>query len=148
MREAAIQREPLTSTIKAELYGLARANHEATGHPGPFSPRWDTFAELEARGALCLLVARVDGVPVGYCVHVAMANHVTGERGSSCLAIYLQPAHCALARGLVREAERLAVEAGCVTISFGVPHLARTGAFFEAIGYECAEVVMQKRFGD
>ena len=144
----AIQREPLTGTIKAELFDLARANHAASGYPGPFAPQFRIFAELEKAGALCLIVARVDGVPVGYCVHAATINHVTGELHANCLAIYLEPEHLILARSLVREAERLAREAGCVAVTFAVPHLTRTGAFFEAIGYECAEVVMCKRLGD
>lgn len=146
---ATIQREPLTSTIKAELYDLARANHAAAGHPGSFSPQWDTFAELEARGALCLLVARQDGVPVGYCVHAATHNHATGELQAMCLAIYLDPAHRALARSLVRQSERMAREAGCGAITFAVPHLSNAGAFFETVmGYECAELVMRKRLGE
>ena len=139
-----IQRESLASLHNSTFFDLARANHKATGHPGPFAPQWDTFAQLEGDGALCLLVARHDGRPVGYCVHAAMTNHVTGELVAYCLAIYLDPAHRTLARALVREAERMAKLAGCVTITFSVPHMARTGAFFEAVGYDCAEIVMRK----
>lgn len=144
MTVATVQREPLTSTVKAELYDLARANHAATGHPGPFAPQWETFAELDASGALCLLVARVDGVPVGYCVHAATIGHVTGEMCALCLAVYLDPAHRVLARPMVRAAETLAREAGCTSVTFAVPHMSRAGSFFEAIGYECAELVMRK----
>jgi GNAT superfamily N-acetyltransferase len=36
----------------------------------PLAPRWEVYAETAARGALRIYTARVDGVLVGYSVHV------------------------------------------------------------------------------
>lgn len=141
-----ISREPLAPDLVQELQPLILANHAATGCPEPADPQWPVFYQIAGEGALCLLVVRIDGRAVGYCAHAAIRNHGTGSLHAVCLAIYLDPAHRDLAKGLVREAERCAREAGCGAISFAVPHLSNAGAFFETVmGYECLELVMGKR---
>lgn len=139
-----IDRETLTPQLAKQLRPLIEANHAATGRAEPVSPEWPAIYEAECHGALCLLVARVDGLAVGYCAHAAIRNHGTGLLNAVCLAIYLDPSHRSLARSLVARAEEYAKAAGCAAISFHVPHMSRAGAFFEAIGYDCAELVMMR----
>lgn len=144
-----IARELITPDLVQELRPLIARNHEATERPGPLAPSWPMFYQLEADGALCLLVARIDGFAVGYCAHAAICNHGTGELHAVCLAIYLEPAHRDLAKALVREAEAAAKAAGCASIQFNVPHLSKAGAFFETVmGYQCMELVMGKRLAE
>ena len=140
-----ISRELLTPVLAYELLPLIAANQAATGRDESARLQWSVFYELEAGGALCLLIARVDGVAVGYCAHAAIVSHSTGNLAAVCLGIYLDPAHRAMAKALVREAEAHASAAGCQTIEFAVPHLSNAGAFFETVmGYGCRELVMAK----
>lgn len=141
----AIAREVLTPDLARELRPLIAANHAATGKAGRPDPAWPAIYQVAGNGDLCLLVARVDGRPVGYCAHAAVINHGTSQLNAVCLAIYLDPAHRMLTRALVRQAEEAAKDAGCHAITFSVPHMSRSGSFFEAIGYDCLELVMARQ---
>lgn len=136
----AITRQTLTQALLLELDPLIRANHAAAETGAPLAPDWWQLARM----GLWLWVVRVDGRAVGYCAHVVSRHPFAGEQWATCAAVYLDPAHRGLVRQMVRQIERdLAGQVAVITYS--VPHLSRAGAFFEAMGYPCAELVMQKR---
>ncbi len=92
-----------------------------------------------------LWVVRAGGQAVGYCAHLIQPHPLFGERQALCVAIYLQPAHRGVARRLVAEIETALRAEGVAVIAYSVPHQGRAGAFFEAIGYPCEEMVMARR---
>ena len=140
-----IGREYFSPSLLTELRPLIFANHKASESQAPLDPQWDGFLALQDAGALCLIVARVNYVPVGYVAHAALINQSSGEIEAKCLAVYVEPQHRTLALRLVSASEEAAMAAGAKTIVYSVPHLSRAGAFFEAVGYRCAELVMEKR---
>ncbi len=143
-----IAREPLTPELLAELRPLILANHDATGRPSPLDPDWIGLADLERGDALCLIVARsAGGQAVGYVAHLMINHPLYRERWAQCVAVYLDPAHRALARALVSQAEEMAKGAGAAVVTYSVPRASRAAAFLHAIGYPCMEQVMAKRVG-
>ncbi len=140
-----ITREPLTPSVTAELRPLILANHDATGRDEPFAPEWPLLYDMAGKGSLCLLVARSNGSPVGYCAHAYVNNHGTGQPHAVCVAIYLLPRHRGKAQALVRMAEAEARTAGCTEITFHLPHESRAAPFLEHLGYGRREVVMGRR---
>jgi GNAT superfamily N-acetyltransferase len=139
-----ISREHLTPDLLAELRPLVIANHAATGSEAPLDPQWEALAGLDAGDAMAVVVARIEGRAVGYVAHVMHRHQLYGERWATCVAVYLEPAHRGLARGLISEAERLAYEAGAHMVTYGVP-TNRPAAFLWHQGYTAVETVMGKR---
>lgn len=136
-----IRREPLTSQLAAELAPLMAENHAAADTGAPLAP--DLWL-LQAMQPL-LWIVRVDGRAVGYCAHFVQPHPFFGERWASCAAIYLRPEHRGMTRRLVAQIEAELQRDGVRLVSYSVPHLSRAGSFFEAIGYDCRELVMAKR---
>lgn len=138
---SSITREPLTLALWAELQPLIHANHAATGSEAPLAVDSWTVQGM----APFLWLVRVDERPVGYCAHAVQAHPLYGEKWATCIALYVDPAHRMLVRSLIARVEADLAGERVACISYGVPHLSRAGAFFEAIGYPCMELVMGKR---
>lgn len=136
-----IAREPLNDRLIAELGALIEANHHAASPLTTLQPDWGTIIKMRP----LLWVVRCDGVAVGYCAHLVQTHVFFGEKHAVCAAIYLSPEHRARVRGMIGQIERELTAEGVSSISYSVPHLSRAGAFFEAIGYECAELIMVKK---
>jgi GNAT superfamily N-acetyltransferase len=133
-------REPLTPTLLAYLRPLIEANHAAAQVDGPLCPDYRLLETMNPD----VWVARDDGRPVGYVAHIISPHPHTQEVHATCLAVYLEPAHRMLARRLIRQVEE-DLAGRVAVIAYSVPHLSAAGAFFEAIGYECRELVMARR---
>lgn len=123
------------------LAPLITENHAAAGIDAPI--RVDR-ERLEACDPW-LWVLWHEGRAVGYCAHIVAPHLFTGEITATCAAIYVRPDHRGKVRGMLDHIEADLREAGVVVINYSVPHLSKAGAFFEHIGYRCAELVMRKR---
>ena len=142
-----IARERLTPELVRELRPLVIANHQAAEVAAPLDPQWSMLAHLDAGDAMAVVVARVEGAAVGYVAHLANRDQISGEVSAVCLAIYLDPAHRGMARGLLRVAEDLARAAGAAAISYNLPRDSSALPFFALQGYHPLEVVASKRLG-
>lgn len=134
--------EVLTVELIDRLRPLMEANHAAAGIDAPLNPDLWLIQGMQPR----VWVAWHEGQPVGYCAHIVSPHPLTQEMHATCLAIYLEPAHRAKARALVKRVEHDL--AGTVAvIAYNVPHWSKAGAFFEhkSMGYHPTEIVMSKR---
>jgi hypothetical protein len=138
---SSITREPLTSTLASELRPLMAENHQAAGIEAPLSPDLWAIQAMQPR----LWVVRDEGRAVGYCAHVIQPHPFFGELWASCAAIFVRDTHRRMVRPMVQQIERELRGDGVKVIGYSVPHLSRAGAFFEAMGYGCAQLVMERR---
>lgn len=141
MRGNWLLRETLSEEIIEDLCLLIEANHHAASPLTVLRPDWWTLVKMRP----LFWVVLCDGVTVGYCAHLVQTHVFFGEKQAVCAAVYLRPEHRARARGMIRQIERELTDEGVSSISYSVPHWSRAGAFFEAIGYECAELIMVKK---
>ena len=137
-----IVRSTLTLQTIDALRDLVKLNHDAAIPDQPLEPDWDALARIRP----WLWVAQEGAKAVGYCAHILTASHLfTGEKFSTCAAIYMLPAFRAYVPRMIAQIERELRQEGVQVINYSVPHMSRAGAFFEVIGYECTELVMTKR---
>ena len=120
---------------------LITENHAAAGIDAPLALNREALFHVNPS----VWVLWHDGQAVGYCAHVVGPHLYTGEMTATCAAIYVRPAHRGKVRGMLDHIEQDLRAAGVVVINYSVPHLSKAGAFFEYIGFECAELVMRKR---
>ena len=77
-----------------ECLGLAEAHYkevEAKSASIPFNLNLDTMCDLAKNNMLALIVARKDGVAVGYMCNLVTVDMMTGVLSASELGIYLDP---------------------------------------------------------
>jgi GNAT superfamily N-acetyltransferase len=120
---------------------LISENHDAAGIDAPLHLN---RAALE-RCNPSVWILWHEGAAVGYCAHIVGPHLFTGEQTATCAAIYVRPAHRDKVRKMLDDIEADLRAGGVVVINYSVPHLSKAGAFFEHVGYECAELVMRKR---
>lgn len=137
----AIDRIILGSMAWDALHPLIEENHKAAGIDGPLCYNRDALEKCNP----VVWVLFLDDKPVGYCAHIVGPHLFTGEQTATCAAIYVRPAHRDKVRKMLDHIEEDLRAGGVVVINYSVPHLSKAGAFFERIGYECAELVMRKR---
>ena len=123
------------------LWDLIRENHEAAGIDANLMVDRQSLERCNPS----LWILWHEGQAVGYCAHIVAPHLFTGEMTATCAAIYVRPDHRAKVRGMLDHIEADLRKAGAVVINYSVPHMSRAGSFFEAIGYECRELVMAKR---
>ena len=133
--------ETLTSELIKELAPLIEANHRDAAKHERLCPDWDALIMLP----LVMWVMRDGGIPVGYCAHF-IHQHVyfTGSKKANAMAIYVRHSHRGSVARFIDHIEQWLRADGVTTINYSVPHHSRAGSFFEAIGYECTELVMTK----
>jgi hypothetical protein len=137
-----IKLEPLAHEVITELSALIEANHRDAAAHQKLGPDWWTLVKMPLK----LWVMRDDGAPVGYCAHWVQPHlFFSGEMQATAMAIYVLDASRGHVAQFLRYVEQGLLEYGVKTINYSVPHLSRAGAFFEAIGYNCTELIMTKR---
>lgn len=135
------KRETLDDAMIIELDSLITANHAAVVPDTLLAPNWVIIEAMSPQ----LWVTRINGYAVGYCAHLVCQHVFTGDLQANCAAIYVMPHARHLTRLMIAQIERELTQQGVRTISYSVPHRSRAGSFFEAVGYECTELVMTKR---
>lgn len=134
----------IRAALKKSWPGLTQLmieNHAAANINGPMCINRE---QLEACNPL-LWILWDHGQAVGYCAHIVAPHVFTGELTANCAAIYVRPAYRANVQFMLDKIEQELKEQGVTLINYSVPHMSRAGSFFEAIGYECRELVMYKR---
>lgn len=144
-RAGVISREPLTPALVAELRSMMLANRDAVPGYAPLDPNWSELSRLDRGDAMAVVVARVDGLAVGYVAHIASRQHLTGEVWAMCAALFVDPCFGEMAWRMVRHSEDLARLAGAVVVAYNVPPDSPAARFLEAMRYTTAEVVLQRR---
>lgn len=139
-----IDLESLTPDLVRELRPLIVANHAASGAKEDLDPPWSRLSELDARHAMALLVARVDGFAVGYLAQVMNHSHLNNALAASVVAVYVDPGHRSLAARLLHRAEQVAKDGGAASFSVAVPG-GKVAEWLTLMGYERTEVVMRKK---
>lgn len=134
--------EPLTHGLIHEMRPLIDANHrDAAGHER-LLPDWMGLVALP----LVLWVMRDEGQPVGYCAHLVQPHmYFTGSKKANAMAIYILDSHRGSVPKFISHIEQWLLADGVASINYMVPHHSRAACFFEAIGYECTELVMTKQ---
>lgn len=134
-------RARLSESTWSGLWDLIRENHEAAGVDANLMVDRQSLERCNPS----LWILWHEGSAVGYCAHIIAPHLFTGEMTATCAAIYVRPAHRAKVRKMLDTIEADLRAGGVVVINYSVPHMSRAGSFFEAIGYECRELVMCKR---
>ncbi len=132
---------PLDSHTWDILWDLIRENHEAAHIDANLMVDRQSLERCNPS----VWVLWHEGRAVGYCAHIIGPHLFTGEQTATCAAIYVRPAHRDKVRKMLDHIEEDLRSDGVTVINYSVPHLSKAGAFFERIGYECAELVMRKR---
>ena len=136
-----VKLHPLDDFTWDILWDLIRENHEAAGIDANLMVDRRALERCNPR----VWILWHDGQAVGYCAHIVATHLFTGEITATCAAIYVRPAFRDKVRKMLDHIEADLRAGGVVVINYSVPHMSRAGSFFEAIGYECRELVMCKR---
>ena len=88
--------EENTMEAAAEVIPLAARHYnevEDKAPTVPFNINWSTIEALVQANILSLVVARVDGIAVGYFANLITEDFMTSQVEAKELAIYIDPAH-------------------------------------------------------
>ena len=87
-------KEENTMEAAKEVIPLAAAHYnevEDKASAVPFNVNWSTIEALVQAGILSLVVARVDGVAVGYFANLITEDFMTSQVEAKELALYIDP---------------------------------------------------------
>lgn len=113
------------------------ARESALADLGPACPQWDTYRRMEAAGVVRMLVARRAGEVVGLLVLILSAVPHFGRLIASTESYFVASAARKSGAGLLllREAERIAREAGAVGFFVSAPVGGRLAQVLPGVGY-------------
>lgn len=146
-----IQEENSLQTLE-ECFELCQEHFYELGEgydTKPFDVDWDTLKLLLSVNSLSILVARLDGVVVGYFMNILTKDFLTSTSIAKELAIYVDKKHRGgrLFMKMVGEVEQLLKEKGVVThyMTFVNGHNEKLPI---KLGYVPIEITYKKCLGD
>lgn len=114
---------------------------------GPAGAQIETYARMEASGALHVLAGYLDARMVGFLALLASTVPHYGRLIAVCESYYVEPASRGTGLGLrlLREAESRALALGAVAIMASSPQGGRAGRVLSRVGYRQATEAYIKR---
>lgn len=111
---------------------------------------WSVYDTLYKQGRLACVVAKDDGVYIGYII-VLLNNHhhCSKETVGVVDAIYLSPEYRGqgVADDIIATAEEILIDSGAVMMTIGLRNREMADATVGKLGYEPSEVIYSKRLG-